>query len=104
MELRESEEKFRVLAETLPAGICLYAGEQIVYVNTAAADLLGYSEQECLQMRFWEWVHEDFRAMVRERGLARQRGENVPSRYECLHTTKNGEEQVVIRFRRTNRI
>jgi len=93
VELRESEEKFRVLAETLPAGICLYAGEQIVYVNTAAADLLGYSEQECLQMRFWEWVHEDFRAMARERGLARQRGEKVPSRYECLHSTKNGEER-----------
>ncbi|MDD2337644.1 MAG: transporter substrate-binding domain-containing protein [Geobacteraceae bacterium] len=93
VELRESEEKFRVLAETLPAGICLYTGEQIVYVNTAAADLLGYTEQECLQMRFWEWVHKDYRAMVRERGLARQRGEKVPSRYECLHTAKNGEER-----------
>lgn len=93
VELRESEEKFRVLAETLPAGICLYTGEQIVYVNAAAADLLGYTEQECLQMKFWEWVHKDYRSMARERGLARQRGEKVPSRYECLHTAKNGEER-----------
>jgi len=92
-ELRESEEKFRVLADTLPAGICLYRGEQIVYVNAAATELFGYSEQECLQMRFWDWVHEDFKATARERGLARQRGETVPSRYECLHTTKNGDEK-----------
>jgi PAS domain S-box-containing protein len=92
-ELRESEEKFRVLANTLPAGICLYKGERIVYVNSAAADLLGYSEQECLQMRFWDWVHDDFKAQVRSRGEARQRGETVPSRYECLHVSKSGAEK-----------
>jgi PAS domain S-box-containing protein len=92
-ELRESEEKFRVLADTLPAGICLYKGERIVYVNAAATGLFGYSEQECLQMQFWDWAHRDCRAMVRERGLARQKGETVPSRYECLHTTKNGDEK-----------
>ena len=92
-ELRESEEKFRVLANTLPAGICLNKGERIVYVNAAVTELLGYSEQECLQMRFWDWVHRDSQAMARERGLARQKGETVPSRYECLHTTKNGDEK-----------
>jgi PAS domain S-box-containing protein len=92
-ELRESEEKFRVLADTLPAGICLYKGERIVYVNAAATELFGYSEQECLQMQFWDWAHRDSREMVRERGLARQKGETVPSRYECLHTTKNGDEK-----------
>lgn len=92
-ELRESEEKFRVLADTLPAGICLYKGEQIVYVNTAAAELLGYSEQECLQIRFWDWVHKDFKEQVRSRGLARQRGEKAPSRYECLHASKSGDER-----------
>jgi PAS domain S-box-containing protein len=95
-ELRESEEKFRVLANTLPAGICLYRGEQIVYVNHAATDLLGFSEQECLQMRFWDWVHDDFKDQVRSRGLARQMGETVPSRYECLHVTKSGEERWLI--------
>jgi PAS domain S-box-containing protein len=95
-DLRESEEKFRVLAETSPAGICLYRGERIVYVNAAAAALFGYTEQECLEMRFWDWVHEDSRDLARERGLARQRGENVPSRYECRHVTKSGEEKWII--------
>lgn len=92
-DLRESEEKFRVLAETLPAGICLYSGEQVLYVNTATTELLGYSEQECLRMNFCDWIHKDFREEIRARGLARLRGETVPSRYECLHTTKNGNDR-----------
>jgi PAS domain S-box-containing protein len=92
-ELRESEEKFRVLADTLPAGICLYTGEQILYVNTTTTELLGYSEQECLQMKFCDWIHRDFQDQIRARGLARLRGETVPSRYECLHTTKNGDDK-----------
>lgn len=92
-ELRESEEKFRVLAETLPAGICLYTSEQILYVNITTTELLGYSEQECLQMKFCDWIHRDFQEQIRARGLARLRGETVPSRYECLHTTKNGDDK-----------
>jgi len=92
-ELRESEENFRVLAETSPAGICLYQGERIVYVNAATVSLFGYTEQECLRMRFWDWVHDDSKALARERGFARQRGEEVPSRYECRHITKSGEER-----------
>ena len=92
-KLRESEEMFRVLAETSPAGIFLYQGERIVYVNPATASMFGYTEEECLQMKFWDWVHDDFKELVRERGLARQQGEQVPSRYECKHVCKNGEER-----------
>jgi PAS domain S-box-containing protein len=90
--LRESEEKFRVLAETSPSGVCLYQGERILYVNPATTRLFGYSEEECLQMNFWDWVHEDSREMARERGLARQRGEQIPSGYECRHVAKDGRE------------
>ncbi len=93
VKLRESEEMFRVLAETSPAGILLYQGERIVYVNPATASLLGYTEQECLEMKFWDWVHDDFKELVRESGLARQRGEQMPSRYECKHVSKSGEER-----------
>lgn len=92
-ELRDSEEKFRVLAETSPAGICLYQGERFIHVNAAAVRLLGFTEQECLEMSFWDWAHDDFKDLVKERGLARQRGEPVPSQYECMHVTKSGEER-----------
>jgi PAS domain S-box-containing protein len=92
-ELRESEEMFRVLTETSPAAICLVQGEHHVYVNTAMTRLTSYTEREFLEMSFWEWVHDDFKELVRERGVARQRGEPVPDRYELKCITKSGEEK-----------
>jgi PAS domain S-box-containing protein len=92
-ELRESEEKFRVLTETSPAAICLIQGEHHIYVNAAMISLSGYTEQEFLEMKFWDFTHEEFRELVKERGLARQRGEPVPSRYEVKCLAKNGEEK-----------
>ncbi|HTP67036.1 MAG TPA: PAS domain S-box protein, partial [Geobacteraceae bacterium] len=92
-ELRESEEKFRVLAETSPAAICVYQGEHIVYCNASMTRLTGYTEQALKEMRFWEWMHEDYREQARERGLARQRGERAVSQYEIKFLTKEGEEK-----------
>jgi PAS domain S-box-containing protein len=92
-ELRESEEKFRVLAETIPVAIIVYQGEEMVYLNPMAIRAIGYTEQECLQMKFWDLAHDDFRELVKERGLARLRGEKVPSRYEYKWVTKGGESR-----------
>lgn len=91
--LLESEEKFRLLAETSPTAIILLQGERIVFANRAAVHLTGFSGEETLGWRFWDYVHEDFRELVRERGLARQRGEAVPGRYEIKIVTKTGEER-----------
>ncbi len=89
--LRESEEKFRVLAETAPAAIVVYQDEKFVYVNPAAVRLFGYGESELLGMKFWEWAHPDNRTMVMDRGMARQRGEPVPTQYEHRFVNKSGE-------------
>ncbi|MRR06394.1 MAG: PAS domain S-box protein [Deltaproteobacteria bacterium] len=94
--LRESEEKFRVLAETSPTGIIVYQGAHFVYVNPSAVRLFGYSETELLGMYFWEWAHPDQREMVMNRGMARQRGEQVPAQYEQRFVKKSGEEGWVI--------
>jgi PAS domain S-box-containing protein len=89
--LRESEEKFRVLAETIPAAIVVHQGEEMVYLNPMAIRAIGYAEREYVHMKFWDLAHGDFRELVKERGLARQRGEDVPSRYEYKWVTKDGE-------------
>ncbi len=94
--LRESEEKFRVLAETSPTAIFLYQGEMIIYANPATERLFGYTADEMLRMRFWDWAREDFKEMVRDSGLARQRGEVVPSRYDSSFVTKSGEERWLV--------
>ncbi len=57
--LRESEEKFRVLAETSPVAISIFQGERIFYANPALERLLGYGAEELYRMKFWEWAHKD---------------------------------------------
>jgi PAS domain S-box-containing protein len=94
--LRESEEKFRMLAETTPTAIFLYQGEMIVYANPATERLFGYSNEELLRMRFWDWAHDDFCETVRMNGLAWQRQGAVPGRYESRFVTKNGEDRWLV--------
>ena len=89
--LRESEKKFRTLAESAPAAILIVAGEELLYVNSAFESISGYSEAEALAMRFWELVHPDMQDLAKERGLARQRGEVVPDRCEIKAMTKDGQ-------------
>lgn len=94
--LRESEKKFRVLAETAPPAIVLFQDNGFVYVNPAMCRITGYSEGELLAMKHWEWAPEDDRDLVRERGRARLRGEPVPSQYEQRILSKGGELRWVI--------
>lgn len=88
--LKESEERFRTLAETTSAAIMIYQDEAFQYVNPASLSMTGFTWEEVRGMKFWELVHPDHRELVRQRGLARQRGEEVPNRYEFKILTKDG--------------
>ena len=90
---RQSEARFKALAETSTALIFIYQGERFTYVNSASKQITGYTEDELLSIKFWELVHPDHREMVHQRGLARQRNENVPTRYEFKIVTKDGKER-----------
>lgn len=92
---RESEEWFRRLADTTSTAIFIYQGERFVYVNKATEELSGYTREELLAKNFWDIVHPENREIVRQRGLARQRGEAVPSRYEFRIIRKDGTERWV---------
>jgi PAS domain S-box-containing protein len=94
--LRESEEKFRVLAETSPVAICLYQGEHHVYVNPAMQRLTGYTAGELYRMKFWEWARDDFQEQVRKNGLARLAGKEAPSQYEITYKDKHGSDNCVL--------
>lgn len=93
--LQQSEARFRVVAETASCAFLIYQGNHLRYVNPATEQMTGYSYEELVQMPFWELAHPDYRDLVQTRGLARQRGEVVPRRYEIKIVTKSGEERWV---------
>ncbi len=88
--LRASEQRFRTMAETMPTTVAIYQGTGHAYANAAAAVMLGYSREELMGMSFLQYVHPDFRDLVKERSLARQRGEVVSPRYEIKVVAKDG--------------
>jgi two-component system sensor histidine kinase/response regulator len=88
--LRASEQRFRTMAETMPTTVAIYQGTGHAYVNAAAEAMLGFERDELLHRSFLDYVHPDFRETIKERSLARQRGERVPSRYEIKLIHKDG--------------
>jgi PAS domain S-box-containing protein len=90
--LRESESKFRMLAETTPSGIFISRSDgTLCYFNPQVEAVTGYSSAELRSMKVWDIVHPDSMPIVRERAEARWRGEDVPPRYEFAIVTRNGD-------------
>ncbi|HVP42912.1 MAG TPA: PAS domain S-box protein [Terriglobales bacterium] len=89
--LRESESKFRTVAETAPIAIYIHDGERFLYLNPASEQISGYSRAELLQHGPWRLVHPEYMELLRRRTAARQRGENVLTRYEFPIIAKSGE-------------
>lgn len=90
LALRESEQKFRVLAQASPAAIFIHQDGYFKYVNPATCLLTGFSEAELLDLRFWEIIHPEYRDMVKQRGLSRVAGEDVQRTYEFKIIQRNG--------------
>ncbi|BAI61485.1 putative histidine kinase [Methanocella paludicola SANAE] len=90
--LRKSEKKFQNLLERAPFAIYIYRGEKnCCYVNPAAEALTGYTRDEFINMSYWDIAHPDYRELVKERGIKRQKGVTVPARYQIKIITKSGD-------------
>ncbi len=91
-KLRESEEKYRTVLESSLAAIYMFQdGGIFSYVNRQYVDMLGFDEpEEILGTPFWEAVHPEDRAFVKERGLQRELGNINPKRYVFRLLKKNG--------------
>ncbi len=93
--IRQSEEKFRTLAESSTFAIMMHQGDQWIYANRAAEEISGYAEKELCNMHFWDIVHPDYRDMVKQSGHNRQQGKVLPRTYNFKIITKNGVEKWV---------
>jgi PAS domain S-box-containing protein len=93
--LKESESKFRSLAQTTSTAIMVYQGNKWVYANPAAEKISGYKLEELKQMNYWEFVAPEHQNMIKSRGEKRQNYQDTPSGYEFRIIDKEGKEKWV---------
>ncbi|MBI5604554.1 MAG: response regulator [Deltaproteobacteria bacterium] len=92
-ELKESEERYRVAIENSNDGIILIEGDRFIFVNQKCIEIFGYDRsEEIVGQRISLVVDPDDRHRVMDFNLQRQRGEDVPSRYEFKGIRKDGGE------------
>ena len=79
--LQNSELKFRTLTETTAAAIVIHNGTQVVYVNKAALELSGYTDEDIRSVNVWNLVHPDHRDSARELWERRLHAQPSPPHY-----------------------
>lgn len=68
LELRESQERYRLVVENAPDAILIHDGNRFVFANAEAAKLFGAdSPQRIVGREVLDFVHEDSRDSVRQR-------------------------------------
>jgi PAS domain S-box-containing protein len=88
--LRESEGKFRTLAEVAPCSIFIHDGEKLLYANRATSEITGYSNEELLGRSFWSMLQPQSVPYIRERMKLRSEGKQVPEQFEAGIFAKDG--------------
>ena len=90
--LRESEQKFKILADNPIVGIFISQDRRFIYVNDRLAEMHEYSKEEIIGQPFYILVHPDERESIKER-MEKQlsTGGIYKHRFEMLRIKKNGE-------------
>jgi PAS domain S-box-containing protein len=91
--LRESENKFRLVAETAACGIWILQDNRLVYLNREVELLTGYTRAELQAMNPWELVHPEFKPLLQARSKSGQTGSHLLTRFQYKIITKSGEER-----------
>ncbi|MCK4403504.1 MAG: PAS domain S-box protein [candidate division Zixibacteria bacterium] len=88
--LQRSERKYRTLVETAQEGIGIAdPKENLIFINQAFADLLGYKKEELFGKNLKEICDETQYVMLKKETQKRKKGES--SKYEAKLLTKRGK-------------
>ena len=91
-EIKASEERYRTVVESAHDGVGVIGDDyRIEYCNERLAEILGYSRKEVIGMDFRNCLDEESKQRVVDRYHRRQRGEEVPPRYEFDIRRKDGQ-------------
>jgi PAS domain S-box-containing protein len=89
--LRESEEKYRNVVERANDGIVIIQDSIIKYVNSRAADGLGYTADQVVGTAITDYIHPDELATATEQYQRRMAGEEIDSISESVLANKDGD-------------
>lgn len=90
--IRENEVKFRAVAESTSAMICIHRGGKFLYVNPAYARVAGYTQKEMLELDYDFDLSMEDREVIKQRVAARLRGDTVQTRYEVKILDRKGRD------------
>ena len=92
--LRQSEEKFRVLANVAKVMISIVedsSGKKHLYMNDEWHRVLGYSRDETQNMEPMDFIAPESKQEVLDNAAKRMQGKQAPVSYEVKVVTKSGE-------------
>lgn len=93
--LRESESRFRAVAEQTLVGIYVLDGERFTYINPRAAAIFGYQPAEAREITLRDVLDPDELASVSDRARRRLAGEVIESNYEVRARRCDGTPIVI---------
>ena len=80
-KLKESEERYRQLYQNANEAICIAQDGKLVFFNPMTVEIIGYSSEKLLKMKFSDVIHPEDKEMVLDRHKRRLMGENPPNNY-----------------------
>jgi PAS domain S-box-containing protein len=102
--LRESEEKFRNIAEQSPNMIFISQNGRIVFINQQATEIMGYSQEELFSpdISILSFVAADSIELVQSNFARLMRGEKIPTHEYTLLTKAKERVEAIIALRLIN--
>ncbi|MBN2030071.1 PAS domain S-box protein [bacterium] len=90
--LRETKGRYRIFLDASRLGMFVIQGGVIQYVNDMFKKMVGRSEEELLDQPFFHFVAPEDRNRVVDCEMRREKGENIPDKYEMRIITRKGEK------------
>jgi len=91
IELHASEEKYRLLVETMNDGLAVQDENGLLtYINDKFCEMIGYSKDELINRPVNIFLDKDNQKILKEQMIKRRKGESKP--YEIVWTSKNGRK------------
>jgi len=89
-ELKKSEEKYKALVSHAQVGIGIHKKGRMIFTNEQFRAMLGYTEEEIMDMEIAQLIHPDEVKLVLKRAWDRYNGKEVVETYDIRFLRKDG--------------